>query len=64
MSYVQGKLDRLVEKMISRKFLVWLTATGLLAFSDLTSGDWVIISAIYIGGQTVIDGIGKLKGVS
>jgi hypothetical protein len=64
MSYVQGKLDRLVEKMISRKFLVWLTATGLLVFSDLQSGDWVIISAIYIGGQTVIDGIAKLKGVS
>ena len=61
MEYVQGKLDRLVEKMISRKFLVWLTATGLLAFSDLASSDWVIISAIYIGGQTVIDGIAKLK---
>ena len=50
--------------MISRKFLVWLTATGLLAFSDLASSDWVIISAIYIGGQTVIDGIAKLKGVA
>ena len=50
--------------MISRKFLVWLTATGLLAFSDLASSDWVIISAIYIGGQTVIDGIAKLKGIT
>ncbi len=64
MSYTKAKLDRLVEKMISRKFLVWLTATGLLAFSDLASSDWVMISAIYIGGQTVIDGIAKLKGVS
>ena len=63
MVYVQGKLDRLVEKAISRKFMVWLTATGLLAFSDLTSGDWVMISAIYIGGQAVIDGIARLKGV-
>tara|TARA_R110000772_G_scaffold68531_1_gene151815 strand:+ start:330 stop:590 length:261 start_codon:yes stop_codon:yes gene_type:complete len=63
MSYTKSKLDRLVEKMISRKFLVWLTATGLLTFSDLASSDWVIISAIYIGGQTVIDGIAKLKGI-
>ncbi len=63
MSYTKAKLDRLVEKMISRKFLVWLTATGLMIFSDLTSNDWVMISAIYIGGQTVIDGIAKLKGV-
>tara|TARA_B100000902_G_scaffold372140_1_gene398867 strand:- start:122 stop:316 length:195 start_codon:yes stop_codon:yes gene_type:complete len=64
MGYVQGKLDRLVEKMISRKFLVWLTATGLLVFSNLASSDWVVISAIYIGGQTVIDGIAKLKGAA
>ena len=63
MKYVQGKLDRLVEKAISRKFMVWLTATGLLAFSDLTSGDWVMISAIYIGGQAIIDGIARMKGV-
>ena len=63
MVYVQGKLDRLVEKAISRKFMVWLTATGLLACSDLTSGDWVMISAIYIGGQAVIDGIARMKGV-
>tara|TARA_R100001594_G_scaffold130161_2_gene169134 strand:- start:258 stop:449 length:192 start_codon:yes stop_codon:yes gene_type:complete len=63
MNYVQGKLDRLVEKAISRKFMVWLTAIGLLAFSDLTSGDWVMISAIYIGGQAIIDGIARMKGV-
>ena len=63
MEYVQGKLDRLVEKAISRKFMVWLTATGLLAFSDLTSGDWVMISAIYIGGQAIIDGIARMKGM-
>ena len=53
--YVQGKLDRLVEKAISRKFMVWLTATGLFAFYNLASSDWVMISAIYIGGQAVID---------
>ena len=63
MDYVQGKLDRLVEKSMSRKFMVWLTATGLLAFSDLASGDCVMISAIYIGGQAIIDGIARMKGV-
>ena len=61
--YVQGKLDRVVEKAISRKFMVWLTATGLFAFYDLASSDWVMISAIYIGAQGVIDGIAKMKGV-
>ena len=55
MSYTKAKLDRLVEKIISRKFMVWLTATGLMVFAGLESSDWVIISGIYIGGQTVID---------
>ena len=63
MEETKGKLDRLVEKMISRKFLVWLTATGLMAFYGLESGDWVMLSAIYIGAQGVIDGIAKMKGV-
>jgi len=63
MEETKGKLDRLVEKMISRKFLVWLTATGLMAFYGLDSGDWVMLSAIYIGAQGVIDGIAKMKGV-
>ena len=63
MDETKGKLDRLVEKMISRKFLVWLTATGLMAFYGLESGDWVMLSAIYIGAQGVIDGLAKMKGV-
>jgi len=63
MEETKGKLDRLVEKMISRKFLVWLTATGLMAFYGLESSDWVMLSAIYIGSQGIIDGIAKMKGV-
>jgi len=63
MAIVKARLDALVEKMISRKFMVWLTATGLMVFAGLESSDWVIISGIYIGGQTVIDGIAKMKGV-
>ena len=63
MENAKAKLDKLVEKAISRKFLVWLTATGLMLTAGLQSSDWVIISAIYIGGQTVIDGVAKLKGL-
>ena len=57
--------DKFIEKIISRKFLVWLSATGIFAFTThLKSGDWVIISAIYIGGQTVIDAVKAMKGNS
>ena len=59
----KAKIDGLVEKAISRKFLVWLTATAMVVTSNLESADWVVISGIYIGGQAVIDGIAKLKGL-
>ena len=55
--------DKALNKLISRKLLAWLTATCLLLFADLTSGDWVIITTVYIGSQTVIDAVAKLRGV-
>jgi hypothetical protein len=61
MVMVKGVVDRALEKAVSRKLLVWVTATGLAAYGFLTSGDWVMISALYLGGQSVIDAIVKLK---
>ena len=55
--------DKLLEKVISRKLLVWLSACGLMGFGMLESADWVMISALYIGGQSVIDAIVRLKGM-
>jgi len=55
-------VDRWLEKLASRKLLVWGTATYLAMTGQLASADWVIISAIYIGTQAVIDGIVKLRG--
>lgn len=48
-------LDRVQEKITSRKLMVWLTATGLMAFSNLESSDWVAISLVYIGSQAAVD---------
>jgi len=62
MSAFRNGFDKVLDKIISRKLLVWITATGLLAFSDLGSSDWIVVSAIYIGGQSVIDIVSKLKG--
>ena len=57
----KGALDRILEKAVSRKLLVWGTATALMFTSHLESGDWLILSALYIGGQSVIDAIVKMK---
>jgi hypothetical protein len=55
-------VDRWLAKLTSRKLMVWATATALTLLGHVTSEDWVIISAIYIGGQTIIDGIARLRG--
>ena len=50
-----GIVDRILGKIISRKFTVFLTATGLMLWSDLTSDTWGMIAIVYIGSQGVID---------
>jgi hypothetical protein len=57
-------IDRFSEKLISRKLLAWLTATGLLAFADLSSSDWVLVTMTYIGSQAAVDIVARLKGLT
>ena len=62
MAKAEAFVDGWLAKLTSRKLMVWVTATVLTFSGHVTSDDWVIISAIYIGGQTIIDGIARLKG--
>ena len=62
MAQTKAFVDTWLEKLTSRKLMVWLTATGLTFAGHVTSDDWVVSSAIYIGGQTIIDGIARLRG--
>ncbi len=50
-----GLVDKILGRLISRKFFVFLTATALLIWSNLDPDTWGMIAMIYIGGQTVID---------
>ena len=51
----KGVLDSLQEKIVSRKLLVFATATVLLAQYGLDPDTWGMIAIVYIGGQSVID---------
>ena len=64
MASAKGFIDTWLEKFTSRKLLVWTVASILAATGHLTSSDWVVISAIYIGGQTVVDVDERLKKVA
>jgi len=50
-----GAVDVILSKVISRKLLVFLTATGLFAWFGLDPDTWGLIAMIYVGGQSVID---------
>ena len=47
--------DKYVERFISRKFLAWLTATGLCFGGMVTSDNWVAVTLAYIGTQALVD---------
>jgi len=49
-------IDKGLNKLLSRKLMVWITATGLMVFGDtLNSEDWVAISLAYIGIEGLAD---------
>ena len=57
-----GKVDKLLKSWVSKKLFVFVIATALALFGDLTSSDWVIIATTYIGTQGAIDAVSSLKG--
>jgi hypothetical protein len=56
-------LDKFLDKIISRKLLVWITATVMMYGSKITSDDWVLICMIYLGSQGALDIVEKFLSV-
>jgi hypothetical protein len=56
-----GKVDKILNSWLSKKLFVFVIATLLALFGDLTSSDWVIIATTYIGTQGAIDAVERLK---
>ena len=50
-----GMLDTFQQKVVSRKLMVWLTASWLMFNANLESADWVAISLADIGIQGLAD---------
>ena len=60
----QGFIDQAREKIISRKLMVFATATCLLIWSGLDADTWGMIAMCYIGGQSAIDFAKIWKGIA
>jgi hypothetical protein len=60
----QEVIDRLQSRWISRKLLVFIIASIALFTKNVESGDWVIISTVYIsleGATTIVERVLKAK---
>lgn len=55
------RIDFVLNKLISRKLLVFIICTFLLIFDKVDGQDWTLIAGIYIGTQAVIDAVIKYK---
>jgi hypothetical protein len=53
--------DYILDKILSRKLLVFIVATILLIFGKLDNTSWVLISSIYVGSQSIIEVISNWK---
>ena len=54
-------LDKVMSKAISRKLFTFLTATGLMLWSDLSSDTWGMIAICYISAQGAVDAVKVYK---
>lgn len=55
-------VDKHLNKFISRKFTVWLTATAMLVMDKMSGEEWAFLSVVYIGAQGAIDAFMKWRG--
>lgn len=56
-----GVVDLVAEKIVSRKLVVWITSTVLLATSHITPDEWTAISLGYVGLEGMADIASKWK---
>lgn len=58
---MRNRIDAILNRWVSRKLMVFVISTLLALFGDLTSSDWTILATAYIGGQTFVDVVDRLK---
>ena len=55
------QIDKILEKLVSRKLMVFIVACVGLFIGNITSTDWVIIATAYVSIQGFTDIILKIK---
>lgn len=58
----EAVIDRSLHKVVSRKLLVWGTATGAMFIGMVDATNWVDISMVYIGSEAATNMVAALRG--
>ena len=58
----EAVIDRSLHKVVSRKLLVWGTATGAMFFGMVDATNWVDICMVYIGSEAATNMVTSLRG--
>ena len=55
------KVDLFLKKWMSRKLMVLIISVVALFTGSITGDNFIVISTAYIGGQSVVDAVSKLR---
>jgi hypothetical protein len=58
----EAVIDRSLHKVVSRKLLVWGTATGAMFLGMVDATNWVDICMVYIGSEAATNMVAALRG--
>jgi hypothetical protein len=58
---MKAKLDKILNKFISKKLTVFIIATIFVAYKHILPEQWVNIAIVYIGSQAVLDAFIALR---
>ena len=58
----EAVIDRSLHKVVSRKLLVWGTATGAMFLGMVDATNWVDVCMVYIGSEAASNMVAALRG--
>ena len=58
----EAVIDKSLHKVVSRKLLVWGTATGAMFIGMVDATNWVDICMVYIGSEAASNMVAALRG--
>lgn len=61
MAKSKNKIDKFLGHFISKKLSVFIVSSFFVCLGYIEPTNWVNISLVYIGGQSVIDSVAKLR---